>query len=707
RAEGRIGPLPFTFPLISAIYRGDYEDMRAAIDYVLEPGSEFVDIYISYRSPRKFPEDVPAALHGFMYTKRMRPFARNTGFEPEGQLADLSFIDDTGPSFSYAIPGDTLEAVLSVSGFALNLGEGFTIDACGETRRLHARLTIGGSGVDGIVTTLADVEGTTLREISGVVRDAQGSPAEGVRVHAISADDAYLTRATSDADGSYRLHVPDGLAVSLVSYRVGDESSTVDVAAAQSQADITLAATGTISVTSIDQDTQSALPVRIQLFPTTQNLNPMPSHYGEKALPQGRLHVEYSMDGTADFRVPVGEWEIVVSRGYEYELFSELVTVTANNSSTVSASLEHVVNTPGELCADFHIHTIRSADSGDDVLLKLRSAIADGLELPVRSEHEYAASFAAEIAELGVEDWAYGVPSVELTTMEFAGHFGVLPTMPDVTKRNGGAPIWQRFTDLANPTRALETMLPPEIFSTLRALPERPAIIINHPRGGANYFAAAGFDPTSGMPSNPDYWDEDFNLVEVFNDSDWQANFSETVADWLALLSIGRRVFAVGSSDSHAISNSPVGYPRTCLALGSDDPRAMTNDLVRDTTAAGQSRIVGGIFVDASVNGVGPGGDATGLGANTQLHLVVQAASWVDVDSIDIVVDGVTTTIAILPADADPTDPSIRFEKDIDIAVSSDPNAYVIVAAYGDQTLEPVHRGRIPFGVSNPIFLAQ
>jgi hypothetical protein len=31
--------------------------------------------------------------------------------------------------------------------------------------------------------------------------------------------------------------------------------------------------------------------------------------------------------------------------------------------------------------------------------------------------------------------------------------------------------------------------------------------------------------------------------------------------------------------------------------------------------------------------------------------------------------------------------------------------SYVIVAAYGDQPLEPVHPGRIPFGVTNPIFL--
>ena len=33
--------------------------------------------------------------------------------------------------------------------------------------------------------------------------------------------------------------------------------------------------------------------------------------------------------------------------------------------------------------------------------------------------------------------------------------------------------------------------------------------------------------------------------------------------------------------------------------------------------------------------------------------------------------------------------------------------SYVIVSAYGDASLDPVHRRRTPFGVTNPIFLAR
>ena len=34
------------------------------------------------------------------------------------------------------------------------------------------------------------------------------------------------------------------------------------------------------------------------------------------------------------------------------------------------------------------------------------------------------------IRELGLEAWAHGVPSLELTTLAF-GHFGIVPLTPD------------------------------------------------------------------------------------------------------------------------------------------------------------------------------------------------------------------------------------------------------------------------------------
>jgi hypothetical protein len=484
----------------------------------------------------------------------------------------------------------------------------------------------------------------------------------------------------TDANGNYSLHVADGQAVKLTAFRRGDPVvGPVDVPAATATQNLAFGPVGLINVSVIDEGDQP-LPARVQIRPSVGDPPELADKYGEPGVTAGRLHVDYEITGDITLQVPVGEWEVIVSRGYEYEAYQEIVTVNKNETIPVSALMEHSVDTTGIMCGDFHIHTNRSPDTPDDPVI---------------------------IAELGLEEYAFGVGSVELTSFQAWGHMGVVPLTADPTKQNNGAPKWMTHPtkdDLTIPTELLE---PAAVFDTVRTRPEEPVMIINHPRGGTEYFSYVGYDPITGLVDKDEAWDEKFVLVEVFNDSDWLENLDDTVKDWLSFLNFGRRVYAVGSSDSHKIRTSPVGYPRTCMDFGSDDPTTLSPNIVRDTLAAGKSTISGGIYMTASVGGVGPGGDATGLGATANVDIVVQAALWVDVDTLEIIVDGVSVaTIAILPEDADAGNPVIRYQASLPIDVAAN-GGYVIVVAYGDEELEPVHPGRRPFGVTNPIFLSR
>jgi hypothetical protein len=707
RAAGFPAATPVFEPLIGGLFRDEFGDIPTAIEYVLEPDADHVDIYVVHNSARRNDTRVGVVLHGYMYTPRMPLFAPGLGFDTENKdVPYLGFIDDEATSYAYSIPGQVLSGGIYASGFASNFAEPFEILACAQTRRHHARLTIGGPGLDGLLQAVARTQGTSLRPITGVVTETDGTPAKGVRVHATDEAGGYITRALTDASGAYALHVPDGQAALLTVWRQGDPAVEASAAADQSSVDIQLAPGGLVHVVALDDESGAPLPVRIQILPTTDPVPGVPGYYGEPRVTGGRVHVEYAMDGQATLRLPEGSWEVVVSRGYEYEIYREIVSITAGEITEVQARIEHVVDTTGYMCADFHIHTHRSADSGDDARDKLRSAVAEGLELPVRSEHEYVATFQPLIEELGLADWAFGVGSIEMTSFQAWGHMGVVPLEPDPTKINAGAPLWQRYPSADAPDIAVETLLPPEVFAAVRARPEQPIIIINHPRRSTNYFTVADYDPITGEARRPEYWDEEFSVVEVFNNSGWLANRDETVADWLSLLDHGRRVFAVGSSDSHNLRSSPLGYPRTCLDLGTDDPRALTPEMVRDATGGGHSTISGGIYVYASVNNAGPGEEVIVPSTTATLHVRVEAASWVDVDWLEIVVDGdVIDTIAVPPGDA--SNPAIRYQADIPIQVTPALGSYVIVAAYGDQPLDPVHPGKMPFGVTNPIFLVQ
>ncbi len=705
RASGRLAPLPFLDGLLGALYFDDLRDVYASIDYVLAPDAESIDVIWRHASPRGVPYDTGAVLHGFMYTGRMLAEVPGAGFtEAINRAPWVQLIDDDGTSWGYRVPGEQLANSIAQAGFIGGFTSAYAIPACSESERPHAQIVIGGPGLDGLEQARARVEGRTLRAITGTVTSG-GAALADAHVHAVTSDGTYLTRATTDGSGGFTLHVDATAAVTLTAYRRGYATGTVDVAAGTTTAAITVPASGAIRVVAYEGKGNSP-PVRVQIMPATGSSIPaVPGTFGEAEPTSGRLHVEYPTSGDVTVPVPPGAWNVVVSRGYEYEIVEQGVTVTAGATIEVVANMEHVVATPDQQCGDFHIHTVRSNDSGDDVRQKLRSAVADGLEIPVRTDHEWVGDFADEIEELGVQRYAYPITSIEMTSFQIWGHMNVFPLVADPTTSNQGAPRWQTWPTADAPDAPVVTLRPPDVFATVRARPEDPVIIINHPRGTSNYFTYVGFDPVTGLVNRADDWDEEFNVVEVFNDSGWLANRDGTVADWFGLLNLGRPVFAVGSSDSHSIRNSPLGYPRTCIELGTDDPRELTPEAVRDGVRDGHATISGGVYLDASVGAAGPGDTATGTGATATVSLRVQAATWIDVDSIDVVVDGVTVeTIAILPGDATPGNPVIRWNQTIAVDVATT-GSWVVLAAYGNSNLDPVHPGRTPFGVTNPIWL--
>jgi hypothetical protein len=703
RASGRLAGLPFLAPPMSALYPDQMTDVTVAIDYVLEPDADAVTVRLHYASPRPGITQAGSNVHGFLYGRRTPMALPGEGFTEQVEGDWVQFVDDDATSWAYgtAVP---MDSTISTSGIILTFTEALTIPACGTATRDHARLVIGGPGLDGLEQARARVVGVAQRAITGTVT-AGGAPLAGARVHVTAGED-YLTRAPTDEAGAFTVHVPASAAVTLTAYKRGWLTATADVGAEGTTAALEIAASGAVHVTATEAGA-GAIPVRVQLLPAGASTIPtVPERFGEPGTVAGRLDVEYPIDGDVTIPAPAGTWQVVVSRGFEYEIVDTEVTVVAGETVEVDAVLDRVIDTTDVMCGDFHIHTHRSFDSGDDAREKVRSAVADGVELPVRSEHDVVDSFAAIIAELGVGAWAKGIGSIEITAAQLYGHFGVFPLEPDPEARNGGAIPWQRWPTAEDPDAEVENLGPVEVVNAARARPEAPAVIVNHPRQiPSDYFNYVGLDPATGMVDRPAAWDDDLRLIEVFNDADSPAVRLENLADWYGLLNADYTVFAVGSSDSHRIRLEPLGYPRTCVEVGTDEPATVTANAVRDGLSAGHATISGGIYVDAAVGAAGPGDTATGLGATATVTVRVQAASWVDVDGFDVIVDGeVVTAEVIEPGDADPGNPAVRWSGTVDVPVAAD-GSWVVLHVRGDAPLEPVHIDRLPFAVSNPIFL--
>ncbi len=740
RASGPMRPIPFIDDFARAIVRADYADVNLALDYELRPGNDYVDVFASFdvRNPDGYNAEF--VTNAFFQGYRMPRYIPGFGFnETGGDVAPppspgVFWVDDEATSWGWQIPEGNLSQFISVSGFDLFNAPGLTLPGCSAApppRVRVGRILIGGNGIDGLQQAAARAASVTLREIRGTVVDSAGMPVAGVRVHA-SAPPAMMpmgdagmqsvaqeyTRVTTDAMGAFTLHVPSGQTVQLTGYRRGDAVvGPVSVAATEMTAMLRLAAAGSIHVVATDAQSMAALPVRVQVMPMGASVPSVPSTFGEPSIPSGRLHVEFPTNGDITLRAPPGRYRVVVSRGYEYDLSDTMVTVAAGMTADVRASLRRVVETTGVQCGDFHIHTTRSPDSHDPARFKLATAAGDGLEVPARSDHEFVAEWQTLVRDMGLEQWMFGLTSLELTTFTY-GHFGVFPLEVNSSGRNGGIFDWAG-------------RLPSAVFADVRARREQPTMVVNHPRSGANqgYFAVAGYNPNTGNAARPDLWDDHFSAVEFFNDSSfYDSGNGANVVDWFSFLNRGRKIFTTGSSDSHAVQGgSPVGFPRTCMILGNDDPRMDTPSSIRDAIANGRTFISGGVYIEATAapasggtTTAGPGQDLMGAGSMVRLTLRVQAAPWINVDRLDVMTNGATaggapgmngiptnaTLVQSITLDAsrrDPTNPVVRFRGDVMVPVSAQGN-WVVAAVHG-ASLEPVHPGRNAFGVTNPIFL--
>jgi hypothetical protein len=697
RALGPLESIPFVTGPLAVIFPVVYQ-LRVAFDYVLAPGAEAVTIRVSVQNDSPEPIDFglerPGSdeLYGFFHSSRSQLVTPEAGFgKPEPYAAWVGF--DGGPwSFAWRQLNGPLEYGIAQSGFVLFLGPGFVADGCAVTEIDRVEIVAGGPQYDGLREAVRRVSGESpWRAVTGTVRDAKGAAVGGAWVHAIGGDESYLSRTQAAADGSFSIHLPDA-AVALVPQMKGfplSEGALVGADAAQ--ADLTLPPVGTLHVTATDQGSGVPLPVRIQVIPTLP-LAPTPDSYGVLDEVNGRLHQEFAVTGEARLTVPPGEHRVIVSRGYEWELLDTTVNVAAGETFELAASLEHSVDSAGILCGDFHIHSWNSADSNDPVEHKVKGAIADGLEIPVSSEHEWVIDFQPVIEELGLTPWAFGVSSEELTTFTW-GHFGVVPVVPKPGQFNNGAIDWIGKA-------------PAEVFADVDALAEKPALIVNHPSNGGfqAYFSAAQLDHETGRGSD-EMWSDNFDAVEVFNDSDFEDNRDGSVRDWFGLLNAGLRVAAVGSSDSHDLRTSPVGYPRTCFFFGHDDPRELSLEAVRDALLSGASTISGGALLTVTgPDGELPGDTVPNAAGGVTLIVTVQAPGFVSVDTLEVIVNGVSVdTQPLLPLGAGTAHRFVNL-----ITVSADAakeRSWVVLHARGESDLSPLHPGRRAFAASNPIFL--
>ena len=615
----------------------------------------------------------------------------------------------------------------------------------GEEFSYLAYFVVGDGDVASTTDTIYELRGLQTGTFGGRVVDARSSVGIArASVFILDDQDRPINQIETDDNGTFLAKLPAGnyKYVAVTDDRLIDTPRTLTITAGgqtfpNSNGLIQMAPPATLVVATIDEAGRHA-PSKVQLIghrtPPSPGADPRGYLYdlrlNERLRPTAfdgsDNYIEgawWTKDGRVQARVRPGVYDIVVSRGPEYEVTTKTVDLRAGQFIAEQLVLERSFATPGWISGDFHLHAQPSTDSGLPIDQRVISCAAEGLEVAVATDHNYVTDYAPVIASSGLESWLLGLPGVELTTFEM-GHFNAYPLKIDKGSTRGGEYRW------ANQ--------PPQVlFDTLRGLgvdPPQTIVQVNHPRQQVlGYFAQFFVDQNTAEPFLPTgilgvfapYGDEfaaenysaDFDALELvtgrriedahtfrapnplppgtFPDpqpvpgeivvgADGRPKFPGTIETWFTMLDRGARPTGMGTSDTHGLLGSEPGYARTLLFVGEgkDTPGGYSRADVVKAVREQRAITTNAPFVDIKMGGKGIGDTVTG-GSQT-LDITVRAPSWAKVDTLTIYSNSQVVGMPIPIPAAQQT----NFTTSVSITVAQD--AWVVAEVTGTSNMFPV-----------------
>ena len=532
------------------------------------------------------------------------------------------------------------------------------------------------------------------------------------RVHFALASGAPLSEVRPDADGRFSVRLPRG-AVRLRAIAPGGREHTRDLLLEGERVElgpIPLGAAARVGLPS--ERTLRVVAVGTDVPDPRFDDDLLGFRLGERDIESSDVTNAASLAATSgdpvDLTLAPGSYRLYATRGIEHGIHQEAIQIAAGDIHAFDPpALGRLLETPGWIRADLHVHSAESFDSSLPLERQLVAFTAAGAEVVVATEHDRVYDPRPTLARLGLGDRIVGVVGVEATSSfpggrspHTAGHLNALPVPYQRTAYRGGAP------DLEG--RRLR-----ELFAELRGWPTPPLTQLNHPRpwnagySDQAYFthlAVPGepFDPTQPLDAEPNavlleaqadgVRDIDFDAMELLNGPS-MTRYLLTRADWFALLRQGFRPTATANSDSHAAGELP-GIPTNYVELAADDVANFDEAAFVRALREGRAYGTTGPVLDVRLGDAGIGERHSG--SEAVLHVGVRAADWVPVSELRVFVDGAPVHTEATHAGAEHELP-LRFEGDAFVTVEVEGEAEGDYAA-----LAP---GFVPFAFTNPIYV--
>jgi len=464
------------------------------------------------------------------------------------------------------------------------------------------------------------------------------------------------------------------------------------------------------------------LPGKVQFIGVEGTPTP---NFGTNYRVRGGDHQYQTHNGRVQQQTPPGRYLLRVTRGPEYDLAERTIDVPKGQTVGVSVTLKRTVNTPGWVSTDFHSHSSPSGDNycgTDDRIINL---VAEHVEFAPATEHNRIYDWQPHIDRLGLTRRLRTIIGLELTGA--FQHLNAFPLKPDALAQDGGAPVYHydpRIDAIVLRNWGTPSTHPGgsrhDTYQNTRVGapyfaggPDR-WVQVNHPSVGRVFFDRDGDGAEDGGFTG---LEQLLDAAEVWSDNILdgkpviERSFGGAVRKmpnrtfgWLQMLNQGRHIWCVAVSDAHRIFGNGVGGWRTYVLAGAEEPGDINPSEIIQNAKKGRMMITNGPFLEVSTDGGKPIGSTITAKGGVNLKIRVQAADWIGVDRVQVMVSGRQ------PAEYNFTDRShpakfrkgvLRFDETVRIALDRD--EHLIVVATGERSDLRRGWGRSPYGRMRPV----
>ena len=447
---------------------------------------------------------------------------------------------------------------------------------------------------------------------------------------------------------------------------------------------------GRLRLSVVDHATGKPIPARVSVTgPDGRNYAPDGAwRHGDDGFDRQERDYEYQYfhtPGTSELAVPSGRVAVEVSRGLEYRVAKQEVTVAGDSLRQIRVTLERLANLPaaGWWSGDLHIHmnyggTYRNRPGY--------------LAFQARAEDLHVVEDLIVNKEGRIPDVAYFTGKVDpvssATTLirhdqefhtSYWGHTGLLGLT-----RNLLLPDYVGYVNTA----------------AASLYPSNATVIdLAHAQGGIGGYvhpfdsypepsdSATGL--TNELPIDAALGRVDYYEVVGFSDHMASARV------WYQLLNCGFRIPAGAGTDAMANFASlrgPVGVTRVFVNAG----RKLDYDRWIASLRAGKTFATNGPLLDLSVNGQGIGSVLNLSGLAPMVTVTVGLKSIVPVDHLEVVQNG--EVVASVPLGGTRTSASVTLELPVERS------GWLTLRAWSDHATPPV-LDIYPFATTSPIYL--